>query len=224
VFVQNAFLIVDQHCDTIDYREWNYERALVPMPHLGEIVRRHHHPVVHEIPYALPSYAFMDRTANHVREKLILLYPKRDTYDYRIAKSLLAFSLKCRMSWRMAELRGYTHREALALMKRAFCLVNVNCYEAFNTTVPEAMAAGCLCFCYRAFGGIDFLIDNGNAYVYENNDVYGLLQRVLFVIDNCDGMSGEVAAIRQQAFTTASMYGESAAAERLGTFYRRLLQ
>jgi glycosyltransferase involved in cell wall biosynthesis len=81
--------------------------------------------------------------------------------------------------WRVVALGGVPHREVAGLMAEASFLVNLNSHEAFNTTVPEAMAAGCIPICYEAFGGQDFLVDGENAFVFPNHHIFPLIEKTL---------------------------------------------
>ena len=68
-------------------------------------------------------------------------------------------------------MRGLTHVQTAEMMKRSALLLNLSALESFNALVPEALAAGCIAFCYEAYGGRDYLRPGENAFVWPNNYV-----------------------------------------------------
>ena len=108
-------------------------------------------------------------------------------------------------------------------MQTSAFFINVNSLEGFNTTVPEAMAAGCIPICYDAFGGRDFLRDGHNAYVFPNHYAYPLLDKLFDLMDRYDQMQEELARMRMHAYATACQYTADHTEQALLTFYRSLL-
>jgi glycosyltransferase involved in cell wall biosynthesis len=104
------------------------------------------------------------------------------------------------------ELENRSHEEVAKLMKESAFFVSVNTHEAFNSTVPEAMAAGCIVVCYEAYGPKDFLINNQNAFVFPNNYVYPLISKLYELIDNHLNIQNKLAEIRSNAYKTACKY------------------
>jgi len=99
-------------------------------------------------------------------------------------------------------------------------MVNLNCLEAFNTTVPEAMAAGCIPICYEAYGGRDFLEDGVNAFVFSNNDIYGLTARLEELTKAYSETAPMLTRMREMARQTASRYREARTEAALLDFFR----
>jgi glycosyltransferase involved in cell wall biosynthesis len=110
--------------------------------------------------------------------------------------------------WRTIELRDMTHRQVAELMKTSAFLINVNTLEAFNTTVPEAMAAGCVPVCYEAYGGQDFLKDGDNAFVFPNNYVYPLAERVIDLVNRFNPHDAGRRAMQKAGSATANRFTE----------------
>jgi poly(glycerol-phosphate) alpha-glucosyltransferase len=104
-------------------------------------------------------------------------------------------------------------------MKTSVFLVNVNSLEGFNTTVPEAMAAGCIPICYDAVGGRDFLRDGENAIVFANHDVYALIERVRELVDGFDEHDPWLAGLRDGGRRTAAAFQSRATAQALARFF-----
>jgi poly(glycerol-phosphate) alpha-glucosyltransferase len=124
--------------------------------------------------------------------------------------------------WRLVELDGsLSHALVAELMAEASFLVNLNSHEAFNTTVPEAMAAGCIPICYDAFGGRDFLVDGENAFVFPNHHVYPLVEKTLaLTADGADDAS--LRAMRVRARDSAARYDMNGTRDALARVFGRL--
>ena len=127
-------------------------------------------------------------------------------------------------SWKVLVLKEKTHRETADILRKSAFLANVNCREAFNTTVPEAMAAGCIPICYDAYGGRDFLENGINAYVFPNNHIYPLLEKLFELMDNYDSVQEELSRIRNNAFQTACRYREEHTEKVLTDFYTSIIK
>lgn len=241
VFVQGSFLIVPSLKTALDYRALGYEHAITTMPHIQAILKQHHGIRATVVPVCIASYFFSGpgTQSNTSRKRQVVLFPKAayhkaGYYDYEIVKRLLAQKLSNSKDsanfwvlrdkgWKIIELDGYTHRQVARILQESAFLVNVNCLESFNATVPEAMAAGCIPICYEAYGGQDFLQDGKNAYVFPNNYAYPLLNKLFALIDSYDDLEDELVDIRAQAYATACQYTEAQTERALVAFYRSRL-
>lgn len=67
-------------------------------------------------------------------------------------------------------------------MKKAAFFIATNTFESFNASVVEAMAAGCINVCYEGFGPRDYLENNSNAFVFNNNEAYELCRHLFFLL------------------------------------------
>jgi hypothetical protein len=225
VFVQGGFLIVSGLGDAPDYDDLGYEAALVVMPHLRRVVERFFAKRVEVAPPYVAPY-FFDRLASP-RERRVLLVVK-DGYrsaglpDHAIVRTLLRHELARRPGWELEELAGLDHRQAARRMQTSQFLVNVNSLEAFNTTVPEAMAAGCVPLCYPALGGRDYLRDGENALVSNDHDVFGLVARLCDLIDDPAAAAPLLDRVREGGRKTAASYTPEATGDALERFYRGL--
>lgn len=232
IFVQGSFLILREAESAFDYRELGYEAALAVLPHAKDIVAAHFGLIPTVVPPLIAPYFFCDDLElDRPRRRQVLLvskpgYLQAGYLDRDIVGKLLVrhFERLNRSSedarWEIIELSGYTHRQTAELMKRATLLVNLNTLEAFNTTVPEAMAAGCIPVCYEAFGGRDFLHPGANAFVFPNNHVYPLLDKLMDLTANFEEHREELSALRRRARATAESYSEESTARALVEFFR----
>jgi hypothetical protein len=223
--VQNAFFLVGpKKIKDPDFSRLGYEKALVPMPHLKDVMEKHHRLPAEIVPYFLPEYFFGQEKKE--RKKQILFYSKFDNIDFNILKQVLCDHLDRPQykEWKAVELVNMTHEQTAAAMHESMFFVNINCYEAFNTSVPEAMAAGCINLCYEAFGGKDYLKNKENAYVFSNNNVYPLLDQLFYLIDNFEKSQNELAEIRKNAHATAAQYKKENTRHALEKFYSGILK
>jgi len=213
VFVQGAFLILKPFNRGISYREEGYEAAVAILPHVKEILERHFDIEAQVVPPFVAEY-FFAQSGEEERERRILLFPK-DAYreagyhDWEIFRKLLGRMGGHLRGWEVQEVRDLPHRDLARLMKQSIFMVNLNCLEAFNTTVPEAMAAGCIPICYEAYGGRDFLENGVNAFVFPNNDIYSLAARLKELTAGYSETSPMLTRMREMARQTASRYREA---------------
>ncbi|MEJ2190692.1 MAG: glycosyltransferase, partial [Acidobacteriota bacterium] len=177
------------------------------------------------VPPFIAPYFFLDEDSRKTaRQRRILMFPKagyREAgfLDYEIVRKLLQRACLRNPPWKFMEVVGTPHREVASLMQDSEFLVSVNCVEAFNTTVPEAMAAGCLPICYEGFGGQDFLTDTVNAFVFQNNHVYRLFETVERLLQGFSRETQKLTAMRAKAYQTAAGYQESSTQRELLAFF-----
>jgi hypothetical protein len=235
VFVQNGFSIFAGSDAAVDYPALGYEAALVTMPHLADVVTRHCGLRPSVVPPFVAPYFFTDEANLQAPRRREVLIFKKAPYgeaghpDYDIAVKLLRrhFARRAEPSaadgWRIIELEGRTHREAADVMKRAAIFVNVNTLEGFNVTVAEAMAAGCLVVCYEAHGGRDYLRWGENAFVFPNNDIFALVDKVIELAGTLETRPEALESIRRRALATARGYDWRRTAEAVCDVFRGLL-
>lgn len=238
VLAQNAFFILGNKQTKMEYQKYGngaippldvnlkeagYEKAMAVMPHLKAVLETHYKISASIVPYFLPAYFFLENQENakRFRKKRILIYPKTENWDYDILKTLLLQHLSDPRwkGWEVLELKNKSHRETAELMSESAFFVNVNCYEAFNTSVPEAMASGAICLCYEAFGGRDFLKDGHNAFVFSNNDIYPLLEKLFVLVEKYEEVKPQLEEIRANALEDVLRYKEENTKEALNNFY-----
>ena len=167
VFIQGSFLILNGTETAIDYRELGYEEAMAVMPHVRDIVARHCGLTPEIVPPFIAPYFFAGENDLHGDRQLKILLAGKPQYeqagypDYDIARKVLRRHLtrpahRGKHCWEILELRGLTHVQTAEMMKRSALLLNLSTLESFNAVVPEALAAGCIAFCYEAYGGRDY--------------------------------------------------------------------
>jgi len=242
LFVQNVFIILTRLDKAYNFNELGYERCIVTMPHMKTVVESNYGVQSTIIPVAVAPYFFIDKKElNKERSKSILLFPKNiykqlgqidydiliKILDRRFAKNtkklLGIISRQDKSKWHMTEMKDKTHREVANIMKESSFFVCVNTLEGFNVAVPEAMAAGCIPVCYDAYGGIDYLKNKQNAYVFENNYIYPLLEKLFYLMDNYDNMQDELLKIRENGYETALLYTKKQMQESLLEFYTKII-
>ena len=222
VFVQGSFLVAAGLEGADGYRELGYDHALAVLPHVAEVLRRHFEIEPEVVPPFVAPYFFRDpeelRTRERQRTILLSVKPGYRAVgfpDYDLFVTLLRRHLAAggrRAGWRVEELVGLRHREVAERMASSSYLVCLNSHEAFNSVVPEAMAAGCLPVCYDAYGGRDYLVDGRNAFVFPNHHVFPLVEKLLELIDG-DGDGERAAALavmRANARATAERFTREA--------------
>jgi hypothetical protein len=225
VFVQGSFLILSGMAGAAGYRALGYEAAMAVLPHVAHVVGRHFGLEATVVPPFIAPYFFGARPLPRLRRVLLAVkegYRLAGVPDGDIAATLLAREIAARPEWSLVLLTGRSHREVAGLMQTSMFLVNVNSHEAFNTTVPEAMAAGCIPLCYEAGGGRDFLRDGENAIVFANQEVYALVERLCGLmdrIDHGDEAGPCLAALRAGGERTASSFQPDATARALAGFF-----
>jgi glycosyltransferase involved in cell wall biosynthesis len=216
VFVQGSFLTLTEHAEAFRYPELGFEFALAVLPHVAEVVAKHFGIAAQVVPPFVAPYFFrsVESIRHHPRDPVVLLackeaYRRVGFPDYDIFTKLMRrFCAEHGGGWRVEELAGKTHRQVAERMAESAFMVNLNSHEAFNSTVPEAMAAGCAVLCYEAVGGRDFLADGDNALVFGNHHVYALVERLQQLIRGGAGAS-DLLQLRLGGRATAARFTEA---------------
>lgn len=216
LFVQGLSYLFFNFKPNQHHSSLGFNKAIIIMPHMFNVVKKYTGLQVYLIPPFIAEYFFKNPEKIHQRTKTILIFPKINAPEYSLIKHLLLSSefiypntfvnRNLTNRWRLIELQGYSHQQTADLMKESSFLITSNQFEAFNTSVPEAMAAGCINFCYNAFGPSDFLDNNKNAYVFENNHAVALVEKLLLTVKNYEVVSSELLQIRNSARNTAETY------------------
>lgn len=217
VFVQNAFYIFDGLKNAKNYEDIGINCVFYYMPHLKKILEGITKLPLYETPPFVAPYFFLNNFSNKVRKLRILLYPKFDNRDYLILKRMLEERLRLRVGksflqsltanrWEIVELKNKKHQEVAQEMKNATFFISLNTTEAFNSSVPEAMAAGCINICYEGVGPGDFLVNNKNSFVFPNNHVFEIVDKIFELITNFDSIQEVLSEIRENAKVTANRY------------------
>jgi hypothetical protein len=223
VFVQASSYIAPGLRGAHNYARFGYEGAIAIMPHVSRILERHYAIEAPVIPPCIAPWFFEDaseRKSGEVRGLEVALAPKPWCRDYPIVRQMLLAHAR-RHGWRIRELVDKPQRQVARAFRRAAIHVNVNCYESFNATVPEAMAAGCVPVCYEAFGGRDFLRNKKNAYVFPTHHAYPLIEHTLELMANWKEREAEIETIRRGARATAAQYTEAATEKALIRYFEK---
>ena len=217
VFVQASSYIAPGLGGARDYLELGYEGAIAIMPHVSRILERHYAVEAPVIPPCIAPW-FFATSVSTARKREVVLCPKPWCRDYPIIRQMLGARAR-QLGWTILELTGKPHSRVAEAFRRAAIHVNVNCYESFNATVPEAMAAGCIAICYEAFGGRDFLRNRKNAYVFPTHHAYPLVEHTLELMASWDKRQAEIETLRRGARTTAARYTEAATEKALVRYF-----
>ena len=227
IFVQGTFLIFRGLQAHRDYAELGFEQAMAILPHSAHVVQRHFGVPASIVPPFIAPYFFEPSSAPRERR---ILYAWKEGYaalgipDQEIALRLLEKEIARRPEWSLVRLEGFTHTEVAELMRTSMFLVNVFSHEAFNTTVPEAMAAGCVPVCYDGGGVRDFLRADENAIVFPNQYVYELVERVFDMMDRCDAIGDQLERLREGGRETAASFNPDRTEAALIEFFAKTLQ
>lgn len=217
VFVQNAFYILDGLKGGKTYEDIGLDSVFYYMPHLKNALSQITTLPLYETPPFIAPYYYLNNEQSK-RKKRILIYPKFENRDYNILTYILKKNLNLSPKnkiqkffssanqWELVELKGLKHHEVAKQMQEATFFISLNTNEAFNSAVPEAMAAGCINLCYEGYGPRDFLKNNENAFVFQNNYIYEMAEKLTDLITNFDNHQRLLSSIQQQAFSTANNY------------------
>ena len=233
VFVQGGFLLQKGLQSSKNYQELGFSAAWAVMPHIESIIDRFFPIKTYPMPTHVAPYFFI-KNLEETRKKQIVLFPK-DGYrevgymDYEIILPLLnnfiheeniGLKHQQKEEWKIISLSGYSHQEVAKIMTESCFFVNTNCFESLNASVAEAMAAGCISFCYEAYGGQDYLVNEQNAYVFPNNYVYPLLDKLFECIHDFDNLETKHQNMRKVAQQTVSQFNKERSKQALLHFYQ----
>jgi len=223
VFVQGSSLITLGLAPDAAYESLGFEFAIAVMPHVKAILDRYFSIPNACVPPCIAPYFFSDGACltSRQRKRRIVLFPKRGSDDYHTLERVLRDRLP--QGWRLVEIVDRPHRQVARLFRESAFHVNVNSQESLNATVAEAMAAGCIPICYDAYGGLDYLVPGGNAYVLPNRHIFPLIDRVLELVSRYGSLTRELDAVRGRGVETAQSYREAITEKALLECYRRLL-
>ncbi len=234
VFVQNAYYIFDGLKNDCSYEDLGIESIFYYMPHLKKILQQITSLPIYEMPAFIAPYYFSE--IKHERKKRIILYPKFANREYDILKRMLEDKLRLESKqilkkifsrkdeWEIVELKDKKHHEVAIEMRQAAFFISLNITEAFNSSVPEAMATGCINICYEGVGPADFLENNLNAFVFSNNHIFPLAEKVISLIQQYDSIQDELKMIRTNAYQTADKYKIENLEKALVPFFRQISQ
>lgn len=224
IFVQGTFLIFRGLQQHRDYAELGFEQAMAIFSHSAHVVQRFFGVRATVVPPYVAPYFFEPPSAPRERR---VLYAWKEGYralgipDQEIALRLLEKEIARRPEWSLVRLEGFTHQEVAELMRTSMFLVNVFSHEAFNTTVPEAMAAGCVPICYDGGGVRGFLRTEENAIVFPNQYVYELIERACDMMDHCDELGDKLERMREAGRATAQSFGIEQMRDALLAFFAK---
>lgn len=217
LFVQGLSLLFFGSKNNFSHYSFGFEHAMIIMPHMKSAVEKYTGLPTKLIPPFIADYFFKPINTIHKREKIILMFPKQQQFEYSLIRQIISktvsksdkiLSRLINDNWRIVEIMDYSHHEVAELMSRAAFLITTNTFEAFNTAVPEAMASGCINVCYEAVGPADYLVDGENAFVFQNNEAIALAEKVVDLIENYDQFEEDLTRMRLKAYNTASEYSK----------------
>lgn len=208
-----------------------FDHAWIIMPHMKTIVEKHVQLPYSIIPPFVAPYFFTEELSSE-RKKQVLLFPKFQQIDHSIVKHIVQQHINKDKqpflknlfngnNWQIKEMQDLSHQVVAEEMKRSVFFISLNVFEAMNTSVVEAMAAGCVVFCYEGFGPRDYLADKENAIVFPNNEAYQLAEQVCEWIDHYDERSEQLARLRKNAADTVARYSEHATKDTLIQFFEK---
>ena len=231
LFIQATAFMFESMPPGEDHQSLGFEHVMTIMPHMTHIVNKHVQLPFTEVPPYLADYFFTKKALR--RKRQVIIYPKFHQIDYSIVKYLINRYIQKRNAswvkdfiyggnWSIKELSGYTHEEVAQIMQESEFFVSLNTFEALNTSVVEAMASGCIVFCYEGFGPQDYLINCRNACVFSNNQAYLLAEAVCKQIDSYEEQANFRQYMRENAYKTAEIYSRREAEIKLVSFFNSL--
>jgi hypothetical protein len=230
LFVQGSYPLFASIGGRRAMSELGFDQAITILPHARAVLTRFFGIETTVVPPFIAPYFFsapgFSGPGHRPRTKRVLLHVKPD-YEQAgfLARKIFEnlWSEGPTADWELDRFDGLGHRQVAERMAESAFLVNLNVLEAFNTTVPEAMAAGCIPLCYEAVGGRDFLVDGENAYVFPNGDIVPLVERLFALLEGYEHQQEELASLRSRARATAEGYQESTTGNALDRFFRDAL-
>lgn len=230
LFVQATAFLFQSLPDDETHSSLGFKDAIGIMPHMISIIENFTHLKTKIIPPFIADYFYKKPEKLHERKKKILVYPKFQQQDYSIIRRVLRDKLEAinpsglsslfTKGWEMVEVKDKTHKEVAELMQEAMFFISTNSFEAFNTSVPEAMAAGCINLCYEGFGPRDYLKDKENAFVFGNNEAYRLCTFLFELIDKFEENNGVFFKMRERAYETARQYTLTNAEQPITSYFK----
>ncbi len=229
VFIQAPGYIFESMPAGEDHVSLGFTHAWIIMPHLKEIVQKHINLPYTLIPPFIAPYFFSDDPEKK-RKRQIILYPKYQQIDHSIVNYLLKKHISSHNdsaikdlfkneNWKILELKNLSHAEVAVEMQRSAFFVSLNTFEALNTSIVEAMASGCIVFCYEGFGPRDYLDDKKNAFAFENNEAYQLVESLCEQMNNYKQNEDSLKLMQQKAYETAKEYSKEKTEKALISFF-----
>ncbi len=212
LFVQNSGRILGNLPFGKSHKDLCYDSVMVIMPHMESIVEKFIGLPVFMIPPMVADY-FYKKSRPNKRKKRIVMYPKFDQIDFSLVNTLLRRKIgndkikkALGMDWRIRLLEGLSHKKVASTFDKAQFFISLNTFEALNTSIVEAMARGCIVFCYEGFGPRDFLQNEKNAFVFANNEPFKLVEKVYDVLEHHEQYMEQLHAMREEGIKTANQY------------------
>jgi hypothetical protein len=212
LFIQAGGWIFEKMPLNKNHKDLGFSSVMVILPHMFSIVEK-----FIGLPTAIvrPMVAdyFFSAAISNKREKSIVMYPKFDQIDFSIVNNLLRRKLGSNkikkalgFDWRIKLLQGLSHQQVATTFDKATFFISLNTFEALNTSVVEAMARGCIVFCYEGFGPRDFLQNEKNAFVFGNNEPYQLVEKIYDVLDHPEQYHEQLKLMQKNAISTAKQF------------------
>jgi glycosyltransferase involved in cell wall biosynthesis len=232
LFVQNVGYLFESMPRNEDHISLGFQHVFINMPHMVSVIENHVKLTYTIIPPFVAGYFFTE-DLEYKKERQILIYPKFQQIDYSILRYLLVRyvaehnkhwmkNLLKKNNWEIKELKNLSHEETAKEMRKSTFFISLNVFESLNASVTEAMAAGCVVFCYEGFGPRDYLLNGVNTLSFQNNEVYQLTEALFDQIDNYENNQDALAVMKQNGLKTAHKYSIEKTDEALTSFFSNL--
>ena len=229
LFVQASSFLFERMPKGEDHISLGFRHVIIIMPHMESIIKNHINIPYTTISPFVADYFFTEDSFKK-RKKQILIFPKFHQIDYSIVKYLIErhvakhnsswlSNLVNKENWNVKELKNLTHNQVAEEMKSSTFFISLNAFESLNVSVTEAMASGCVVFCYEGFGPKDYLRNGENAIVFNNNEAYHLVEVICEWVDSFSEKETEFRKIQQRGFDTANKYKRNICKEQLLQFF-----
>lgn len=230
IFVQGASALIQALVAHKDLKEAGLEGAWAVMPHLVQLINKWS-PMpqgVHLVPPFVETLKDPVRGQKpwEERSKRCVLFPKAmytalGQIDHTFLTQVLTRRAAA-LGWEIVQLQGLSPIEVQELFSDARLFINTNTLESLNATVIEAMAAGCPVISYTAIGGVDFLEDGVNAQVFENLEVFQMLEAALDIMAQPEAHALKMASLQKAGWATASQYNRDRTRKAMAEWWRKI--
>lgn len=230
MFVQGASALIQALLEHKDLRAAGVEGAWAVMPHLVQLIEKWS-PLpkgVHLVPpfvQPLKDPASGRRPWGERRKRCVLfpkaMYTALGQFDHALLTQMLTRRAAA-LGWEVVQLQGLSPTEVQELFSDARLFINTNTLESLNATIIEAMAAGCPVISYTAIGGVDFLERGVNAQVFENLEVFQVLEAALDIMAQPEAHDAKMEGFQQAGWATASQYNRDRTREAMADWWKEI--
>lgn len=230
IYLQGASALIQALVAHADLHSTGLEGAWAVMPHLVQLINKWS-PMPQGVHLVPPFVQPLKDPGSGLkpwseRRKRCVLFPKAmytalGQSDHALLTQMLTRRAAA-LGWEIVQLQGLSPTEVQELFSDARLFINTNTLESLNATLIEAMAAGCPVISYTAIGGIDFLETGVNAQVFENLEVFQMLEAALEIMAQPEAHKAKMEGLQKAGWATASRYNRQRTREAMVEWWRKI--